>query len=78
MLKIKIKIVFCLRFFKNTNIEILPTSSITAAALTSSASNSNTKLFASAKTRESLLKAKEFIQKKIIDEQKIVIKFFQN
>ncbi|RNA24938.1 PX domain-containing kinase isoform X2 [Brachionus plicatilis] len=61
-------------FFKDTNIEVLPTSSLTAAASTSSASNSNTKLFASSKVKESLVKAKEFIEKKLIDEQKIIYK----
>lgn len=46
-------------FFKNTIIDALPTSSISAAASTSYASNSNSKLFTSAKMKELLIKSRE-------------------
>jgi len=57
-------------FFKNTNIEMIPTSSISAA---SSASNM-TKLFSSAKVKELLTRSREFIEKRINEEQKAVYK----
>lgn len=60
------------RFFKNTNVEVLPTSSATAAASTLSASNSSSKLFTSTKVKEPLIKCREFIEKRLNDEQKAV------
>ena len=46
-------------FFKNTIVDTLPTSSISAAALTSTASNSNSKLFSSTKIKELITKSRE-------------------
>ncbi len=60
------------RFFKDTNVDWLPTSSTTAAASTTTASNSNSKLFTSTKVKETLLKAREFSEKRMNEEQKFV------
>jgi hypothetical protein len=57
-----------LPLFKYTNVDSLPTSSSTAAALASV----NNKLFTSTKTREALVKAREFIERRLNDEQKQV------
>jgi hypothetical protein len=60
-------------FFKNTNVEQLPSSSMTAAA---SSSQSNSKLFNSSKQKELIIKAREAIERRINDEQKFVFNFF--
>ena len=56
------------RFFKNINVDHLLTSSVSAAA----SSSNTTKLFTSTKTKELLAKAREFIEKRMNDEQKAV------
>ena len=60
------------RFFANTIVDVLPTSSVSAAALTTTASNSNTKLFASPKIKELLIKAREAVERRLNEEQKFV------
>lgn len=55
------------RFIKNTNADMIPTSSISANAL----SSSNGKLFTS-RTKELLVKSREFIEKRMNEEQKAV------
>ncbi len=55
--------------FKNLNTENLPHSSLSAAAQSNS---SSTKLFSSNKAREMLIKAREFTEKRMNDEQKMV------
>ncbi len=61
-----------LSFFKYTQIDSLPSSSSTAAAL----ATVNNKLFTSTKTKEALIKAREFIERRFINEQKQVGPFF--
>jgi len=57
-------------FFKNINVDHLLTSSVSAAA----SSSNTTKLFTSTKTKELLAKAREFIEKRMNDEQKALNK----
>lgn len=57
-------------FFKNTNIDQIPTSSVSASANTSNMS----KLFSSAKVKEYLQKSREFIEKRMNEEQKALHK----
>ncbi len=59
---------YFLRIFKSINIDQLSTSSTTAAAC----SSNNNKLFSSTKVKEYLLKAREFIEKRMNEEQKSV------
>lgn len=54
--------------FKNTNVDDISTSSVSAATLTSNMS----KLFSSSKTKEILLKARDYIEKRMNEEQKAV------
>lgn len=54
--------------FKNVNIDSLPYSSVNAAAST----NSNSKIFSSSKVKEMLIKAREYTEKRMNDEQKMV------
>ena len=46
-------------FFSNTIVDPLPTSSVSAAASTATASNINNKLFSSSKLKELLIKTRE-------------------
>jgi len=57
-------------FFKNTNVDDISTSSVSAATVTSN----NSKLFSSSKTKELITKAKEFIEKRMNEEQKALHK----
>ena len=53
-------------------IDQLTNSSVSAAASTLHASQSNAKLLSSNKVKESIIKAREFIERRINDEQKFV------
>ncbi len=55
-----------LSFFKYTQIDPLPSSSSLAAGYAST----NNKLFTSTKTKEALMKAREFIERRFVNEQK--------
>ncbi len=54
--------------FKSINVDSLPFSSVNAAAST----NNYSKLFSSSKVKELLIKAREFTEKRMNDEQKMV------